>query len=85
MRRRLRPLPDPRRLRHELARMHRQSISASPCGGHRFRAAPWWLAALGAADGAAAAINTAEPLRSGTLAGPTATLPAPFSHRQPSS
>jgi hypothetical protein len=43
--------------------MHRQSVSASPFGGLRFRAAPWWLAALGAADGAAATISAAEPPR----------------------
>jgi hypothetical protein len=57
--------------------MHRQSVSASLLGGLRFRAAPWWLAAPGAAD----AISAAETPRSGALKRPTTHPSARSSHR----
>jgi hypothetical protein len=78
---RLRPLPHPRRLRHQLARMHRQSVSASLLGGLRFRAAPWWLAAPGAANSPAVAISSPEPPRSGALERPATHPSARSGHR----
>jgi len=56
--------------------MHRQNVTASPLGGLRFRAAPWWLAALGAAD----AIGTAETPAGGALGCPTTPFSTRFSH-----
>ncbi len=55
---------------------------ATHFGGLRFRAAaPWWLAAPGAADGAPPAISAAEPPRRDGFDRPATPLPASSSHR----
>lgn len=58
--------------------MHWQSVSASLLGGLRFRAAPWWLAAPGAAD----AISAGKKPHGGALGRPK-TLPSTRSSRDP--
>ncbi len=58
--------------------MQRQSVSAFPHGGLRFRAAPWWLAAPGAADGAEGATSAGATPRSSALQRPTVTPSARY-------